>query len=141
MIPIYDQDVLPKIALPFNNEHEATKKYLGKRAVTGQQYATLNFSIDTDAQAKALYDFLDTNEIFIISMPLFGTLEEYMVEHPQELEMENIATNWKQSIKVKIIGTVVYVVDDSSNNVVDDSGNLVTTAPITNSNKEITYDN
>lgn len=141
MIPIYDFNDLPKIEHPFNNEHEDTKKYLGKRAVTGQQYATLNISIESDTQAKALYDFLDSNEIFIISIPLFGTLEEYVVEYAQDLDMQKIATNWKQSTKVKILGTVNYIVDDSGNFLVDDSGNYIVDDLVSNSNKEITYDN
>jgi hypothetical protein len=140
MIPVYDFNDLPKIEHPFNNEHEDTKKYLGKRAVVGQQYAILKIFIETDIQAKALYDFLDSNEIFIISIPLFGTLQEYIVEYAQDLDMEKIATNWKQSMKVKALGAVAYAIDDSSNSVVDDLGNLVIADAVTNSNKEITYD-
>ena len=154
MTPKYDLTKLPTIQHPFTSKQEITKKYLGKRAITGQEYATIElFAID-NAKTKALYDFWkdDCNygtKQFLAPIPIFGI--EYMKDYPNVLceFIENISSKkssifWVQTIKVKIIEyseVLGYVIDDNSNQIVDDSGNSIfyDTNYKTNSKKEIIY--
>lgn len=154
MIPEYDFNVLPCIEFPYSNEQEVTKKYLGGRALTGQEYATLNmFSVD-DTKAKALYEFWrdDCNygtDPFLAPIPMHGAEHSKYVPNALCEFTEDILSNkedvhWKQSIKLKVIEyseNTYIIVDDSGNLMVDDSDNVLasTSTPISNSNKEITY--
>lgn len=149
VIPVYDYTLLPCIEHPLENNREATTKYLGKRALTGQEYSTLNIFMVDDTEAIELYKFWKTDckygtIPFLVALPFFG--ETYDKELPTTLVrfMEDISNNkedylWKQSIKIEILGTVSYIQDDSLNYIVDDSGDKITTDSISNSNKEITY--
>jgi len=152
--PEYSFSTLPAIQTPLQVEKEQTTQYLGGRAVTGEEYATLNFFIDDNTQAKALYDFWkdDCNygtKPFLMPLPVFGVSYSRdsgnalckFIDKPVQQKEEIYST---QSTKVKILEyseLLGYVVDDIGNNVVDDSGNRVIaySKPISNSNKEITY--
>jgi len=151
MTPIYDFDILPAITVSFGSIKEATKKYLGGRALTGDEYMTLDIFMVDNTETKALYDFWETDcnygtTPFLIALPLFGmiydeTFPTTMAQFYEDISMEKIDTHWKQGIKVKILGDVDYIQDDSLNYIVDDSGNFIHTDPVSNSNKEITYGN
>jgi len=153
-IPEYDLDVLPAIEHPYSNEQEVTKRYLGGRAITGQEYATLNiFMVDND-EAKALYEFWRDDcdygttaflaPIPMNGVPFSGGAPNALCEFIEDISTEKIDVHWKQGIKVKVLEyseLLGYIIDDSSNQLVDDSGNSLvsTSTPISNSNKEITY--
>jgi len=149
IIPIYDFDILPTIEHPFESKRELTTKYLGKRALTGQEYSTLNVFMVDDDEAIELYKFWKDDCSFgtipfLVALPFFG--ETYDKDFPTTLVKftEDISNNkedyhWKQGINVKVVGEVDYIQDDSLNYIVDDSGGYITTDSVSNSNKEITY--
>ena len=155
--PIYDLDLLPAIEIPYQNEQEATKKYLGKKAITGQQYATLKFFIEDNAGAKALADFWrdDCNFgtiPFLAPLPIFGV--EYVKDNPnclvqftEDFNSEKLDIHWKSTSKVKVLEyfaevTLGDLVADNNDLIVDDAGNIlfstIVSETISNSNKEIT---
>jgi len=153
-IPEYDLSKLPVIELPYQNEQEQTKKYLGGRAITGQEYATLNIFMVDNAEAKAIYEFWkDDCEYgtlaFSIPFPMNGVsysrdVPNVLCEFIEDISAEKTDTHWNQEIKVKVLEyseLLGNIIDDSLNQLIDDSGNILvsTSIPITNSNKEITY--
>ena len=148
-IPEYDLTLLPAIEYPYQNEKEATTKYLGGRAVTGEEYATLNIFMVSNAEALALYTFwkVDCNYgtiPFLAPIPLFGevydkTMMTTMVQFIEDITADKIENHWKQGIKVKVLGTISYIVDDLGEYIVDDLGEYIVTDEVSNSNKEIVY--
>ncbi len=149
MTPIYDFDILPAITLPFGSSKEATRKYLGGRALTGEEYMTLDIFMIDNTEALALYNFWETDcnygtTPFLVALPLFGETYDKaypttMVQFYEDITAEKIDIHWKQSIKVKVLGTINYIQDDSLNYIVDDSGELIIDDTVSNSNKEITH--
>ena len=154
-VPEYDYNTLPAIEHPFTSSQEVTKRYLGGRAVTGQEYAVINFFSENNAQIKALYEFWrdDCNSgltQFLAPIPVNGSeVSRYvptaLCEFIEEISMEKLGVHWKQGIKVKIIEykeVLGIIVDDAGNLMVDDVGNVlisISENAISNSNKEITY--
>ena len=149
MIPIYNLDILPAITHPFESKKIVTKRYLGGKAITGQEYATLNIFSEDNAKTKALYDFWkdDCNYgtvPFLIALPMFGITYDkaypsLMVQFYEDITAKKIEKHWTQDIKIKVLGTVDYITDDSLNYIIDDTGNYIVTDAVSNSNKEITH--
>ena len=147
--PEYDLTSLPTIENPYSNEKEVTKKYLGGRAMTGQEYATLNIFMVDNIEAKALYDFWkdDCNygtDAFLVPLPFFGevydkTRPNVVAKFIEDISAEKIDIHWNQGIKVKVLGTVDYITDDALAYITDDSGAFIYADSTSNSNKEITY--
>lgn len=150
----YDTSVLPFLSYPLNNSQETTKKYLGGRAMTGEEYATLSFNMVDDTKAEALYSFWrdDCNygtDAFLIAMPFRGVVSlpdipNVLCKFVEDVSMDKVALNWTQAIRVKVLEysyVMGNIADDSLNQLVDDSGNILvsTSTPVSNSNKEITY--
>jgi len=153
-IPEYDPYTLPVIETPYDDMQEATKKYLGGRAITGQEYANINLFAEDDSKIKALYEFWrDDCEYgtlqFMAPLPIHGSehsryVPNALCEFLEDVSMEKQDVHWKQGVKLKVIeysANTYTIVDDAGNLMVDDSGNVLasTSAPISNSNKEITY--
>ena len=63
-----------------------------------------------------------------------------MVQFYEDISMDKIELHWTQGIKVKIFGTVDYLVDDIGDYLVDDSGNFLINDQVSNSNKEIAWE-
>ena len=152
--PTYDASAMPVIETPFESSQEVTKRYLGKRAVTGQEYTSINLFGEDDSKIKALYEFWrdDCNYgtvQFMVGIPVHGSehsryVPNALCEFTEEVAETKEGVHWKQSIKLKIINysaNTYTIVDDAGNLMVDDSGNVLasTSTPISNSNKEITY--
>lgn len=147
--PEYDFTTLPAIEHPYNNEKEATKKYLGGRAITGEEYATLNIFATTNAEANALYEFWKTDCVygtlsFLVPIPFMGETYDRdkpnaLVQFIEDLSVDKEDVHWKQTIRVKVVGTVDYIYDDLGAYITDDSGAYIYTDTAINSNTEITY--
>lgn len=144
----YDIATLPKIVKPFKSTQEATTRHLGNRALTGEEYAELNLFAETDAQVAALYEFWKTTLNygtlpFLAPVPQFGL--DYVDERPstvlkfmEDLELTLSAdTAWRTAFRVKVVGTVQYLVDDAGAYLVNDAGQFLRTDSVSNSNKEI----
>lgn len=154
MTPIYDMNVLPTITKSFSSSQEATKKYLGKRAITGQEYANISlFSVD-NAQTKALKQFWrdDCNYgmlPFLAPLTMNGVevnrdLPNALCQFTDEFSIDKQDIHWTGTIKLKVLEyseNFYRLVDDAGNIMVDDAGNTLysTSLPISNSNKEIIY--
>lgn len=147
--PEYDFTTLPAIEHPYNNEKEATKKYLGGRAITGEEYATLNIFATTNAEANALYEFWKTDCVygtlsFLVPIPFMGEtynreLPNALVQFIEDLSADKEDAHWKQSVKVKVLGTVDYLLNDLGEYLVNDGGQYLRTYSTSNSNKETTW--
>ena len=154
MIPEYDMDLLPDITKSFTSTQEATKKYLGGRAITGQEYVTINlFGVD-NLEVKALYEFW-RDDCQYGTLPFLAPLtvngHEVNRDIPtalclfiEDFGADKQDIHWTKSLKLKVLEyseNIYTIVDDAGNLMVDDAGLVLasTTAPITNSNKEITH--
>ena len=152
--PEYDFNILPTIQKAFISEQEATKKYLGKRAITGQEYATIDIFAEDDTKIKALYDFWkdDCNYgtlAFLVGLPINGVpsskdFPTALCRFIDDIVAKKIDDHWTQGIKLKVLeySQILGIIeDDATNVIVDDAGNILvsTSIPISNSNKEITH--
>jgi len=146
-IPVYDPSIYPTIQHPFENEKESTKKYLGNRAITGETYAILDIFIINNTEAKTLYDFWkdDCNygtTPFLAPLPLFGEdyeLPNILLKFIDNINMKKIDTHWNSSVKTKVIGSMVYVVEDTGKHLVTNSGIFLYTDITSYQSKEITW--
>ena len=149
IIPIYDFTLLPAIEHPFESKQEVTSKYLGKRALTGDEYSTLNIFMVDNSEAVELYKFWKTDCSygtipFLVALPFFGEtydreLPTTLVEFIDDISSNKEDINWKQSVQIKVIGEISYIVDDSLNYLVNDSGDYIISDTVLNLNKEITW--
>lgn len=131
-IPIYDTNILPCITHPMRNRHMRSKKYLGGIAVVGSAEATVNVIAENDTEISALYDFwrYDCNyglEPFLIPLPLFGLdfdplYPNILVQFADDLNINKEDTVWTSSIKIKVLGTIDYIVDAQGNFIVSSAG-------------------
>ncbi len=152
MIPEWTFDKLPVIQYPFDNRQEVTKNYLGNRAISGQEYANINVFMENNAQAEALYKFWRDDCVFgtkqfLVPLPYNGVhysrdIPNVLCEFIKELSAEKINNFWNEKIELKVIEynyVLGNIVDDSSNQLVDDAGNILvsTSSYISNSSKEI----
>lgn len=147
--PEYDLATLPALTIPYEDKQEVTKKYLGNRASTGQEYLNFDIFMVDNTERKALYDFWkdDCNygaEPFLAPLPLFGevyvkTMPNVVVQFIDEVSVAKQDIHWSTTISVKVIGTVDYVYDDALAYITDDSGAFIYADSTSNSNKEITY--
>jgi len=158
-IPIYDEATLPCISFPLDNTHQATKRYLGGKAVSGEVYADINLFIKNDTEADALHDFwvADCNyglEPFLIPLPVFGRETDtsdpaLLVKFVGDAKDTKNAGYWTAKRKLRILGTIIYIIDDGGNFILDDvgdfvlggDGSYVATGNEINSYKEVVYGN
>lgn len=156
-IPVYDITTLPAIIYPMTNEHEETTIYLGNRAVSGKIKAGLTIKARNDTATAALYDFWLTDcnyglEPFLVPLPVFGRPTNdadpsLLVRFAGPLALSKDGQIWNgSSIKVDIIGTIDYVIDDFGNFIVSDLGeytvadsDYVPTGNVINSYREVFY--
>lgn len=144
---IYDLDTLPAIEHPATSENEAPTRYLGGRALTNDSYVSVNFFIEDNTQAKLLYDFWKTEcdygrEPFLFPIPFNGETYDKAMPHLvaqfiENINLQDVNKHWKLSNKLKILGTLAFLVDDSGAYLVNDSGSFLISDTILNSNKEI----
>lgn len=137
-IPIYDQTTLPCLSLPMKNTHGETARYLGNRAVTGDISLTVKVIPKSDIEAKALYDFWATDcnfglEPFLAPIPIFGNtvdkeFPKMLVQFYGHFSMDKNSVIWGTELKLKLIGTIDYVVDGLGDFIVSDAGEYTVTA-------------
>lgn len=156
-IPIYNIDVLPCIVHPMKNTHQKSKKYLGGVAVVGNMEATIKVKAKNNTEMSALYDFwrYECNyglEPFLMPLPLFGSTynpdyPDILVQFDDALSADKNNITWTSSIKIKVLGTIDYIVDDQNNFIVSDtgeytvdaSGNYVATGNIVDTYRKVVY--
>ena len=148
IIPIYDEETLPVIIHPVDNERGETVRYFGSKAITDGIKAKINIFPKSDTQMAALYDFWETDcnyglDPFIIDIPVFGGAiggeTGLLVRFQGKLSSSKVSMRWQQGIDLEILGNVIYVVDDSLNDVVSDGGALVISDGDYTATKYITY--
>ena len=158
-IPTYQGAGLPRITFPFGNTQRASKRYLGGIAITGAVYLDVNITAVSDAEEKALYNFWkdDINyglEPFLIAIPTFGDTVDadnpsLLVQFVSDLSSALDGNLWKTKIKLKVYGTIDYIVDDFGDFIVADTGEYIVTeggdyiptGNIINSYREVLYGN
>lgn len=137
-LPFYDETTLPCFNLPFENQHTRSKKYLGRKALTGKVYATLNFTVLNDDEMNALHEFwrVDCNygtEPFVADIPLFGknlTTEgelAFIVMWHDDFKPTKVDLHWTLKIRIRILAPIVYVLDDLGNYITNDAGERIYT--------------
>ena len=134
-IPIYDETTLPCITYPYSNTRQPTKKYLGRRAVVGEVTATINLIATSDAEVLALNTFFESEcnfglEPFLINLPILGvelpeqaaTLAKFIGE---VTDTKNANGTWTASRQLKVLGTIIYVIDDQDQFILSDEGDFI----------------
>ena len=148
IIPIYDETTLPVIIHPVDNERGESIRYFGSKAITNGIKAKINIFPKTDTQMAALYDFWETDcnyglDPFIINIPVFGGAiggeTGLLVRFQGKLSSLKVSMRWQQGIDLEVLGNVIYVVDDSLNDVISDGGALVISDGDYTATKYITY--
>ena len=128
IIPIYDMTILPCLSLPMKNTQKETKRYLGGIAMTQEVIA----------QANAVYNFWATDcnfglEPFLAPIPIMGDTivdpshPEMLVQFYGDFDITKSSAVWECEFKLKIIGTVDYIVDDLGDFIVSDAGEYTVT--------------
>lgn len=158
-IPTYDYNTLPKITLPMVNRQRASKRYLGGIAITGAVYIDVNITALTHAQARAFYEFWrdDINnglEPFLVSLPVFGEATDYtkptlLVQFIDDMTNSFDGNIWKSKQRLKVYGTIDYIIDangdfivsDTGEYIVTEGGDYVPTGNIITSYREVLYGN
>lgn len=134
-LAVFDETVLPCMNLPFENVHSRSKKYLGKKALTGKVYATLSFTAINDAEMRALHDFwrIDCNygtEPFVLPAPLFGkavSAVNFIAIWYDDFKPTKVDIHWTLKIRVRILAPIIWVYDDAGNHVTNDNGDWIYT--------------
>lgn len=156
-IPIYDTTTLPCIIHPMKNTHKKSKKYLGGIAVVNEIEASIKVKGKNNTEIDALYSFWrhECNyglEPFLMPLPLFGSgydaeFPHVLVQFDDDLSVDKNNFTWTSSIKIKVLGTIDYIVDDQGNFVVSDTGeytvdangNYVATGNIVDTYRKVVY--
>lgn len=156
-IPVYDIATMPAIIYPMNNTHDETDLYLGNRAVTGKARADLTIKAKNDTAAAALYALWKDEcnygvEPFLVPLPFFGremdtAVPSLLVRFDGPFAISKDSQIWNGGIKIVVIGTVDYIVDnlgdfivsDLGEYTVNDAGDYVPTGNIIESYREINY--
>lgn len=135
-IPIYDETILPCITYPMINKRKVSKRYLGNKGISGETYATVQLIAKTDSELAALTDFwlIDCNyglEPFLIKLPMFGqevTMPSILVKFIGDTsDSKNDDGTWRLTRELKILGNIVYIIDDNGDFITDDSGDFTIT--------------
>lgn len=137
-IAYYDETVLPCFTLPMENVHTRSKKYLGRKALTGKVYATLNFTILSDAEMDALHIFWRHTcnygtEPFVATLPIFGMRKEtgydvaFICMWHDDFKPNKVDLHWTLSIKIRLLARVEWVTDDAGNYITNDNGDRIYT--------------
>lgn len=136
-IPIYDTTTLPRMTLPMINSQKSTKKYLGGIAVTSALEVNLNTIAVTDTEAKALYDFWENDlksglEPFLVDLPIFGNAStpetpSLLVKFIGDFSMTMDGNLWTAKHRLKIFGTIDYIIDEFGDFIVSDTGEYTIT--------------
>lgn len=134
-IPIYDETVLPCLTYPFERKQEKSTKFLGKRAVVNNIYITITTTAKSDDETLALIDFwqADCNfglEPFLIDTPITPPNGEsallcLFVDDMSTAKEES--GTWKSTIRLRVLGLIIYIIDDEGQFVLDDSGDFTLT--------------
>lgn len=156
-IPVYDPTVLPCITYPMKNTQKKTKKYLGGRAITGKVNIDISILAKTNAELNALYDFWLTDckyglEPFLVALPVFGMTytpeaPDMLVKFVGDFSADKDSSAWKSKIKLELVGSIDYIIDDQGNFVVSDlgeytvadDGSYVPTGNVINYYREVLY--
>jgi len=133
---IYFNDYnLPCVNLKATHTQEVSKRYLGGKAIKGDMSLDVVFTIETDEEALALYEFYNTElkggiSEFYIDLTLFGLVGLYVVKFVGNFVMTRDDITYNASIKLNILSeNVGYVVDDNLVKITDDSGAYITVPP------------
>ena len=134
-IPVYDEATLPYIVYPLNAVHELPRRFLGRRAVTGEVYADVSVVSNNDTYAKALHDFWITDcnyglDPFLIPLPIFGRDSDtshpaLLVKMVSDIDYNRQNVTAISKFRVKVLGEVSYVVDDLGDFIISDTGDFV----------------
>lgn len=137
-IPIFNKTALPCIQYPMKVTQEQSMRFLGGRAITGGVYVEMSLLAKSDAEEKALYDFWKDScnfglEPFLIALPIFGnTFDEahpdLLVQFVGDVSDNKEKGRWTTKRKLKVMGTLDYIIDVNGDFIVTSAGEYTVTA-------------
>ena len=116
-----------------SNTQKETKRYLGGVAMSSEIYATLDYQAKSDQELNALYLFWRDScnyglEPFLMSIPFFGinlVQDSVLVKFRGDFVTAKNNDTWGNQLEIQILGTVIYIIDDNQDMILDDAGDFI----------------